>query len=736
MKPLAPTPASHPPRVAAMNLEDVLFTLFRHKGLILSFVGIGLAAALAVRYLHPPPYLSKAKLMVRFTREARPDAQNPSEQVRQTDTGGAQIINSEVEILTSHDVATNVASVIGPEKILAVAGGGNDLLRAAGMIQSGLTVEIPNRTTILSISFKHPDRRMVQPVLAEVIKAYLRQHGEAHGLGALEVYAAQRREELQHALTETEQELRQLKSRANVILVPETLEHYQREISKYQEELLQAEAELNARQVAMGGARGSGTNLTTAVPPDKLDDYSELTSQLEDLKRRERQLKLEYADLYPPLQDVRRQIHAVSLQRSNLLQQFPALMGYRTSVTGTNGSAMGQLGDAASLEARVLSMRTALSNIEVQASALMDLEPQIEQLERKRNLEVTNINFVTDSQLHALDRESGKVAGINVVQHPTPPLRDMGKFAQVLLGIFGGFVALGLGLAFVLDLVWDRTIRRTIDVDRHLRIPVFLTIPDTGWRPRLPFGLGGRPAAHNGTSNGDGSNGSGTEPSASEAAGEELAAWDSTRHLEEHAEGLRERLMAYFEEHNLNLKKPKLVALTGCTPGAGVSTLASSLAATLSKTGDGNVLLVDMNGDQGKAHSFYKGKPGRGLAEVLEPDNRADAQVQENLFLASIAEAGTNDKLAVALPKKFNHLVPKLKASDYDYIIFDMPPVAPASATPRLANHMDMVLLVLESEKTQQHLAKRATGLLARANVAAVLNKYRHRVPARLSPEP
>ena len=69
--------------------------------------------------------------------------------------------------------------------------------------------------------------------------------------------------------------------------------------------------------------------------------------------------------------------------------------------------------------------------------------------------------------------------------------------------------------------------------------------------------------------------------------------------------------------HNLNLKKPKLVAVTGCGEGAGVSTLASGLAAALSKTGDGNVLLVDMNVDQGVAHSFYKGKPGCGIADAL-----------------------------------------------------------------------------------------------------------------------
>jgi len=79
--------------------------------------------------------------------------------------------------------------------------------------------------------------------------------------------------------------------------------------------------------------------------------------------------------------------------------------------------------------------------------------------------------------------------------------------------------------------------------------------------------------------------------------------------------------------------------------------------------------------------------------------------------------------------------MPKLKASDYDYIIFDMPAVTQTSPTPRLAGHMDITLLVLEAEKTGQQAAARAAALMrqSRANVAAVLNKCRQHVPARLS---
>jgi Mrp family chromosome partitioning ATPase len=278
-----------------------------------------------------------------------------------------------------------------------------------------------------------------------------------------------------------------------------------------------------------------------------------------------------------------------------------------------------------------------------------------------------------------------------------------------------------------LDFVVDRSIKRPVDVERHLRLPVFLTIPDTTWSTGLSLPW---------TSNERDGGGAQLAQTAVENGCTDVAIWDPESPLRPYSEGLRERLMTYFEVRNMNLKKPKLVGVTACNKGAGVSTLASGLAAELSKTGDGNVLLVDVNGDEGMAHPFHRGKPGCGLSDALEPEARAEAQVERNLFVASMMN-GQTPSLSPVVPTRFSQMVPKMKASDYDYIIFDMPPVSAISTTPRLASHMDLVLLVLESEQTGQQLAARANTLMgeSRANVAAVLNKFRSHVPAPLSQE-
>jgi Mrp family chromosome partitioning ATPase len=209
----------------------------------------------------------------------------------------------------------------------------------------------------------------------------------------------------------------------------------------------------------------------------------------------------------------------------------------------------------------------------------------------------------------------------------------------------------------------------------------------------------------------------------------EMAPWKSDAELRPFIAALRDRLIMSFELRNLT-HNPKLVAVTSCHDGSGVSTIASGLAASLSETGEGNVLLVDMNNmGEGAAHYFRKGKLECGLDEALEMEKRGNAMVQENLYVVS--ENAANEMLPRVLHKRFSSLLPRLKASDYDYIIFDMPPVNQISPTPKLARFMDMVFMVVEAEKTGRDTVERATALLeeSKAHVGIVLNKSKNYVP-------
>ncbi|HEX5400422.1 MAG TPA: cellulose synthase operon protein YhjQ/BcsQ, partial [Verrucomicrobiae bacterium] len=310
-------------------------------------------------------------------------------------------------------------------------------------------------------------------------------------------------------------------------------------------------------------------------------------------------------------------------------------------------------------------------------------------------------------------------------------------YKKVGMLAFGG-IAAGLAWAFLIELVLDRSVRRPVEIETKLKVPLFLSIPNVSrnGHARLAASQAQRRLQLNNGENTDNAGVSETEgdPVPVKGGDVQLASLEQHPAMQSFSEALRDRLIVYFEVKNLT-HKPKLLAVTSAGHGAGVSTIAAGLASSLSETGDGNVLLVDMNAEQGAAQQFYRGKAGCGLDKALAAETKQEALVQENLY---VVNGNTNSaELPRILPKRFSALVPKLKASDYDYIIFDMPPVSQTSLTSRLSRFMDMTLLVVESEKTGRDVLQQANTWLVEsgATVGAVLNKARRYVPERLHQE-
>ena len=731
-----------------LNLSDIYYIFFRHKWMIMLSLLAGVVGAAGFYALKPPLYQSEAKIFIRYILEAK--ATSPAagdSQIKSPDSGGQNIINSEIEILTSLDLAGQVAGAIGPEKLLAKLGGGNDRASAAGVIQNGLRVEVPRASSILRIEFRHPDPAVVQPVLSQLVDTYLKKHVEIHqGIGVLDDFFTRQAEQLRSRLSQTEQELKKLKTDAQVISLEDDKQNYIKQIAKIEEDLRVVETELAEHRAALGAftkALPDGPSdqaVDAAVPADKAEHYRTVCAELEALTKRQRDLALRFTDEHPLVKRLRDQTAETRTLKRQLEEADPRLVSLTLPSSTTATAELGPVAEAlrvSALESKIKVLNAQLEKVRGAATRLVEVEPAITQLQRQKELEEANYRFYSSSLEQArLDesRGAGKITNISVVQSPSPPGRDMRKLRKPMalilaLGLFGG-----LGLAFVKERFLDQTFKRVVDVERNLHIPLFLSIPDMSWNRvfRLPrFFRNGHQKVKRKSDVGTGPE---VEPP-QQASRTDLAPWDPQHGLRGYYAGLRDRLITYFEIRNMT-RRPKLVAITGCARGAGVTTIAAGLAATLSETGDGNVLLVDMNLEQGAAHPFYRGKPGCGLSEAFESEKRDTALVQDNLYLASAHEAN-HHKLPHVLPKHFAHLVPTMKASDYDYIIFDMPPITQTSVTPRLAGFMDIVLMVLESEKTGQEIARRADALLneSRANVAAVLNKHREYVPQRLSQE-
>src|SRR4051812_34079379 len=95
---------------AGIRLDDIYFVLFRRKWLILAFSALGLAAAATVYFLRTPLFQSEAKLLVRYIQESRAvSTVDKDVQITAPDNRADSLINSELEILNSFDLASEVA---------------------------------------------------------------------------------------------------------------------------------------------------------------------------------------------------------------------------------------------------------------------------------------------------------------------------------------------------------------------------------------------------------------------------------------------------------------------------------------------------------------------------------------------------------------------------------------------------------------------------------------------------
>jgi Mrp family chromosome partitioning ATPase len=291
------------------------------------------------------------------------------------------------------------------------------------------------------------------------------------------------------------------------------------------------------------------------------------------------------------------------------------------------------------------------------------------------------------------------------------------KRNKIALALAGGGVALGIALALLRGLILNETVGRPLQLETQLHIPLMLSIPYANGRFALP---------RNGSSSAPGA-------LAMRSRNPRLAPWESGHFIRPYCDAIRDRFGLYFELNHLT-HKPKLIGVTSVSEQGGTSTLAAGLAASLSETNDGKVLLVDVNLGPEEVHPFFKGKPAYPLKAALKP-NGAISSAADNLYLATVGSPNVGP--AQLGLKKFFDMMPNLKTSDFDYIIFDMPPLSQTSPTWGMAAFMDKLLVVVEAEKNHREIIKRSYRKLSteRNNVDVVVNKTRSYVPKWLDAE-
>ena len=492
---------------AGLNIGDIYFVLFKHKWLILCFFVMGILAAGAILIIKPAQYESEAKLYVQYVTDVKTPTTDTGgdSTIHDTSSGSADIILTELEFLTSLDLADQVAEHVGPDKILARFGGGSDSNAAAAVILKGLLAEPAARSpSIIHITFQHPDQDVARVVLSEIIDAYVDKSAEQHRtVGTSDEFLDQETKRLREQLESTEKDLSAAKSEAGIISsLEDTRKGWNSQYDQINAELLEAGtklAVLHADSPGQVAPKSETSNTVATVGPadisnDVRDQYQAVCTALARAKATYSDDLLKYPQGSDFLKESQNQVDGLEARKAKFEELYPQIAnlsfpvitspGATANASGNGGDQMGvnQLAAMTNyLTERLGDIRKAQTNLEAR-------EPHILELQHRRDIEdaaLTRFNVSLDNTKMGADQ--GTSDGIKITESPTPAVKKWSKSAKKMVGMaLAGGILGGIGLAFLIELVLDGTVKRPGEIEKKLHLPLFISIPDTHQNDRRP----------------------------------------------------------------------------------------------------------------------------------------------------------------------------------------------------------------------------------------------------------
>ncbi|MGL5019064.1 MAG: hypothetical protein ACRDBP_13085, partial [Luteolibacter sp.] len=663
---------------------------------------------------------------------------------------------------SSRDTAIEVAEAVGPKKLMPESVEPPTAAEAAGKIQAGLEVQNPpGSPNMLYLSYRDSDPELATEVLTQVIQTYFKKHLEFHRNTDAFSQVSKQTDEARSKLRLTEEEINQLKSRSGVLTIDATMKEFESRRRSIRESQLDAESQLaeqtakvaslqKAPPKAVAVTENAGNPAASSQPQSApvavtpaeaeekraktiaLTEFNSLGQRLEMLQERKNELLMNRKPNDAMVASLDRQISQVQTRGLDLIELYPELAGKTVSsnrpgqMTAPTLSLDEEVALQSAFKARLDSVIAQAKALETEVTRISALGFQLQDLERRRELEEEKYRyFQTSLEKARLDEtlDPSKMPNISVVQSPTPPSKSIDeKSLKLILGIAFSGLAAGLALAFLIEMVIDRRVSRPIEIHTRLQLPLMLSIPYIRSKDGIGKLVGSQQALE---SKGDGTEiilpptGKRNEIGKSERSAEHF--------ITPFVAAIHDRIIFNFQINDIN-HKPKLVALTGLSEGAGTSTLAAGLAKAFADNGDRKVLLVNLNPEtQG-----VQGHPASSLLTALQ-DSRSERfrLTPRNLYFASASTRRDSPDSHALAPADLHRLMPQLVASDFDYIVFDMPPIGPTSPTLTMAGFMDKVLLVLDGDNTTKENLSWAYSELenARADVSCIFNKARSHAP-------
>jgi polysaccharide biosynthesis transport protein len=688
------------------GLAEYWRVVARHRGTVLLLLILGALAGFLYTVPQTPIYRAHATIEVQGLNENFLDMKNFSPNATVSTDPTADIL-TQVKLLESQSLRERTnAKLTADQPAGALDAYFTDRLAAwkaalrvrpsermpwsaaVQMAAKSLTVRASGTTRIIDVAAESPSPNLASSFANTLVKEFIEQdlEGRLTTSERTSQWLTQQLDDLKIKLEKSEDGLQEYASAAGLQMTTSTTKDGATENAADQK-LNQLQTEMLNAQAARVTAQ-SRYELISSAPIDSLpqvvDDVGlrEYQTRQADLQRQLAELGVSLTPENPKVEKVQEQINEVQ----------NALSKERTNIVGRIKNDY----EAADRRERLLADEYGgqLKLVNDQAGKTIHYDILKREADTNRQIYEAMLQRVKEAGIASALRASN----YRVVDPAKPP-RDPYKPnlpQSATVGSLGGLV---VGILFVLVRERaDRSLQQPGDAPRYLSIPELGVIPSDRLRSAVRIYGVRSPAKAIASSNGSLA---------------DVALATHKRKPSILAESFHDTLTSIlFSGQNGN--RPQVIALCSASPGEGKTTVASNLAAALADI-NLKVLVIDADIRRPRLHQIFGVSNNEGLSTLLKdnapvvgpltPPLVVETEVCGLRFMPS-GPAKSNPANLFYSPR-LEELIRAVRG-EYDYILFDTPPMLQLADARILSQHCDTAILVFRAGKTTRDAARAA----------------------------
>jgi capsular exopolysaccharide synthesis family protein len=566
-----------------------------------------------------------------------------------------------------------------------------------------LKVESVKGTDVLEISYTNKDPQMAAKVVNQVIDNYINQNVQANRAEAVSAskFILEQLPKTEEAVQKAEFALRRFRERNNVIVLQEEANAAVNTISKLEDEIAGAQAQLvdvTARLEKLQN-QAKVNNPQQAVVAADLSQVPGTQQVLVQLQEAQAQLAVERSRYFPGHPTILNLEEKIASLNSLLKERINQVAGDDRQISVSNLQ-MGQvrqklIEDLAStekervgLEKRIAELNNTLAAYKQRTKILPKLEQTQRELERKLKAAQTTYETLLTRLQEIKVAENQNIGNARIISPAIIPEESSGTRKALILaggGVFG--ILLGVISALTLDVI-DRSIKTVKEARELFQYTLLGVIPNLSRNSKYSSPVEGldRPIPR--------------------VIGRDIPhfpAGDAYQMLQANLKFLSDQQL-------------RAIAVTSSIPKEGKSEVSANLAVAMAQVGR-RVLLIDADMRHPVQHHIWGLTNAQGLSNVIVDKIPLDSVVQEVMPNLYVLTSGVRPPNPVALldSQRMAALVTTF-TRDYDCVIFDTPPLAGTADTAVLGKLTDGILLVVRPGVVDWNSANAAKEFLTQSS--------------------